>query len=368
MRAGIRQVVILAAGLDSRAYRLDWPAGTTVFEIDQPKVLEYKTSTLDAHGADPRAHRIPVAVDLRDDWPAALTDAGFDSAQPTAWLAEGLLPYLPPDAQDRLFELVTTHSAPGSQIAVEAFSMDLSAQGDQDRIARRERTARMRELYGHRHRRGHPDLRRRRPGRRRGLAFGSRLARRRRTERGRDDPPGSAGARLPSRRDRLERAAACRACTGEPMSSLRTHDDTWDIASSVGTTAVMVAAARAAETKRDDAADHATPTPRSSSRRRAPAPGTACSTRASSKRPRPSIRRSPRSSTHMGNYQAVRTHFFDEHLHRRRRCGHPPDRHPGLRPRFPRLPAELARRHDGLRDRPAEGARVQGRDAWPNTM
>ena len=148
MRAGIRQVVILAAGLDSRAYRLDWPAGTTVFEIDQPKVLEYKTSTLDAHGADPRAHRIPVAVDLRDDWPAALIDAGFDSAQPTAWLAEGLLPYLPPDAQDRLFELVTTHSAPGSQIAVEAFSMDLSAQGDQDRIARRERTARMRELSG----------------------------------------------------------------------------------------------------------------------------------------------------------------------------------------------------------------------------
>jgi methyltransferase (TIGR00027 family) len=148
MRAGIRQVVILAAGLDSRAYRLDWPAGTTVFEIDQPKVLEYKTSTLDAHGADPRARRIPVAVDLRDDWPAALIHAGFVSAQPTAWLAEGLLPYLPPDAQDRLFELVTTHSAPGSQMAVEAFSMDLSAQGDQDRIARRERTARMRELSG----------------------------------------------------------------------------------------------------------------------------------------------------------------------------------------------------------------------------
>jgi methyltransferase (TIGR00027 family) len=148
MRTGIRQVVILAAGLDSRAYRLDWPAGTTVFEIDQPKVLEYKTSTLDAHGADPRARRIPVAADLRDDWPVTLKEAGFDPAQPTAWLAEGLLPYLPPDAQDRLFELVTTHSAPGSQIAVEAFSMDLSAQRDQDRIARRERTARMRERSG----------------------------------------------------------------------------------------------------------------------------------------------------------------------------------------------------------------------------
>ena len=148
MRAGIRQVVILAAGLDSRAYRLEWPAGVTVFEIDQPKVLEYKTSTLDAHGALPRARRVPVAVDLRDDWPAALTGAGFDATQPTAWLAEGLLPYLPADAQDRLFALVTEHSAIGSRIAVEAFSMDLSDQAEQDRIARRERSARMRARSG----------------------------------------------------------------------------------------------------------------------------------------------------------------------------------------------------------------------------
>jgi methyltransferase (TIGR00027 family) len=148
VRTGIRQVVILAAGLDSRAYRLQWPAGTTVFEIDQPKVLEYKTSTLNAHGAQPRARRVPVAVDLRNDWSAALADAGFDAAQPTAWLAEGLLPYLPSDASDRLFELVTAHSAAGSQIAVEAFSMDLTAQAEHERIARRERSARMRELSG----------------------------------------------------------------------------------------------------------------------------------------------------------------------------------------------------------------------------
>ncbi len=124
------------------------PSGTTVFEIDQPKVLEYKTSTLDAHGAQPRAHRVPVAVDLRDDWPTALIDAGFDDSLPTAWLAEGLLPYLPPDAQDRLFELITAHSAVGSRIAVEAFSMDLSDQAEQERIARRERTARMRARTG----------------------------------------------------------------------------------------------------------------------------------------------------------------------------------------------------------------------------
>jgi methyltransferase (TIGR00027 family) len=122
--AGIRQVVILAAGLDSRAYRLDWPAGTTVYEIDQPQVLDYKADILQQHGAVPSAIRYPVPVDLRDDWPAALTAAGFDRTQPTAWLAEGLLPYLPSDAQDRLFEMVTALSAPDSRIAIEMFGMN----------------------------------------------------------------------------------------------------------------------------------------------------------------------------------------------------------------------------------------------------
>ncbi|OBH18556.1 SAM-dependent methyltransferase [Mycobacterium sp. E1715] len=122
--AGIRQVVILAAGLDSRAYRLDWPHGTAVYEIDQPKVLDYKTGVLQRHGATPTASRRPVPVDLRDDWPAALAAAGFDRTQPTAWLAEGLLPYLPSDAQDRLFEMFTALSAPGSQVAIEAFGMN----------------------------------------------------------------------------------------------------------------------------------------------------------------------------------------------------------------------------------------------------
>jgi methyltransferase (TIGR00027 family) len=148
VRAGTRQVVILAAGLDSRAYRLDWSAGTTVFEIDQPKVLEYKTSTLDAHGAVPKARRVPVAVDLRDDWPSALITAGFDPTQPTAWLAEGLLPYLPGDAQDRLFDLVTEHSATGSMLAVEAFNLHPSQYSEDKRAARRERTAQLRERLG----------------------------------------------------------------------------------------------------------------------------------------------------------------------------------------------------------------------------
>ncbi len=124
--SGIRQVVILAAGLDSRAYRLEWPSGTAVYEIDQPRVLEYKAEILSSHGADPAAVRHAVAVDLRDDWPAALTDAGFDPQRPTAWLAEGLLAYLPSDAQDRLFEMCTALSAPGSQLAVEAFNMKVT--------------------------------------------------------------------------------------------------------------------------------------------------------------------------------------------------------------------------------------------------
>jgi methyltransferase (TIGR00027 family) len=137
---GIRQVVILAAGLDSRAYRLQWAAGTTVYEIDQPKVLEYKTGVLEAHGAVPASQRRPVPVDLRDDWPGALAAAGFDRTQPTAWLAEGLLPYLPSDAQDRLFEQFTALSAPGSCVAIEAFGVNAKANTD--------RWKRMRERLG----------------------------------------------------------------------------------------------------------------------------------------------------------------------------------------------------------------------------
>ncbi|OBG28612.1 class I SAM-dependent methyltransferase [Mycobacterium sp. E3198] len=140
VRAGIRQVVILAAGLDSRAYRLNWPPGTAVYEIDQPKVLEYKTGILEQQGAAPSASRRPVAIDLRDDWPAALTAAGFDRTQPTAWLAEGLLPYLPSDAQDRLFEMFTALSAPGSQVAVEVFGMNSRSNS--------QRWLRMRERLG----------------------------------------------------------------------------------------------------------------------------------------------------------------------------------------------------------------------------
>jgi methyltransferase (TIGR00027 family) len=126
--AGIRQAVILAAGLDTRGYRLPWPAGTVVFEVDQPQVIEFKTTTLDGLGAVPTATRRTVAIDLRDDWPAALREAGFDPTRPTAWIAEGLLVYLPPDAQDRLLDNVTALSAPGSRLATE--HMDMTSMPD----------------------------------------------------------------------------------------------------------------------------------------------------------------------------------------------------------------------------------------------
>ena len=118
-QSGIRQAVILAAGLDSRAYRLDWPAGTVVYEVDMPQVIDFKTNALADLGAEPTAQRRTVAVDLRDDWPAALRASGFDPAAPTVWSAEGLLIYLQPDAQDALFDTITSLSAPGSRLACE---------------------------------------------------------------------------------------------------------------------------------------------------------------------------------------------------------------------------------------------------------
>ncbi len=144
--AGIRQVVILAAGLDSRAYRLDWPDGTVVYEIDLPKVLEYKAETLAGHGATPVAERRPVPVDLRHDWPQALRDAGFDAARPTAWLAEGLLPFLPAAAQEAMFASVDRLSGSGSRVAVEVFGVD--------EAKRREAEEKWQELRARRQARG----------------------------------------------------------------------------------------------------------------------------------------------------------------------------------------------------------------------
>jgi methyltransferase (TIGR00027 family) len=136
--AGIKQAVILASGLDARAYRLQWPAGTVVYEVDQPQVIEFKSRTLADLGAAPTAERRVVAIDLREDWPAALRAAGFDPAQPTAWSAEGLLGYLPPDAQDRLLDTITELSAPGSRLATE--SAPNPEPGDEEKMKERMQT------------------------------------------------------------------------------------------------------------------------------------------------------------------------------------------------------------------------------------
>jgi methyltransferase (TIGR00027 family) len=119
--AGVRQVVILASGLDARAYRLPWAAGTTVYEIDQPQVIEFKTATIAELGSKPTADVRAVPIDLRHDWPAALREAGFDTGRPAAWAAEGLLGFLPSDAQDRLLDNVTALSAAGSRLVAEVF-------------------------------------------------------------------------------------------------------------------------------------------------------------------------------------------------------------------------------------------------------
>lgn len=128
--AGIRQAVIVGSGLDSRAYRLEWAPETVVYEIDQPEVLAFKNVTLGRLGADPKTEVRPVEIDLRQDWPAALRAAGFNPAEPTAWLAEGLMiGYLPGHTQDRMLEQITALSAPGSRLAADYPRNDSASMG-----------------------------------------------------------------------------------------------------------------------------------------------------------------------------------------------------------------------------------------------
>jgi methyltransferase (TIGR00027 family) len=143
--AGIRQAVILASGLDARAYRLDWPKGMTLFEVDQPAVIEFKYTTLAALGAEPRVDVRTVATDLREDWSTALKTAGLDTSKATAWIAEGLFGYLAPKVQDRLLDAVTALSAPGSRLGTEAVPNTANMDPDAARERMREATAKWRE-------------------------------------------------------------------------------------------------------------------------------------------------------------------------------------------------------------------------------
>ncbi|WP_163506374.1 SAM-dependent methyltransferase [Fodinicola acaciae] len=119
LAAGCRQAVLVAAGFDARAFRLDWPADVRVFELDMPQALRFKEQIVERAGVRPRCERVVVPTDLREDWPAALRAAGFDPGTPTAWLAEGLLPYLSVADNDRLIAGITELSAPESQLSVE---------------------------------------------------------------------------------------------------------------------------------------------------------------------------------------------------------------------------------------------------------
>jgi methyltransferase (TIGR00027 family) len=136
-KAGVRQVVIVASGLDARSYRLAWPAGTTVYEIDQPEVIAFKTATLSSLGAAPTTELRTVGIDLREDWPAALQAAGFDPAQPTAWLAEGvLIGFLPPEAEVRLLDSITPLSSEGSRFAADFGTIAGSSEESQEQARR----------------------------------------------------------------------------------------------------------------------------------------------------------------------------------------------------------------------------------------
>lgn len=115
--SGCRQVVLLAAGLDTRAFRLDWPSGLRLFELDMPEVLAFKEPVLAEH--EPQCERMLVPADLRADWPPHLLQAGFSPTTPTAWLTEGLLIYLTATEAANLLQAITNLSAPGSKLAFE---------------------------------------------------------------------------------------------------------------------------------------------------------------------------------------------------------------------------------------------------------
>ncbi|WP_328603293.1 SAM-dependent methyltransferase [Amycolatopsis sp. NBC_00345] len=119
LRSGIRQVVGLGAGLDTRAYRLDWPDGTVVYEVDQPTVISYKKQVLDHVAKAPRCTLRQVLADLGTAWDDGLVEQGFDRSAPTLWFTEGVLFYLPEDLAADVIRRAAALSAPGSRMAAD---------------------------------------------------------------------------------------------------------------------------------------------------------------------------------------------------------------------------------------------------------
>jgi methyltransferase (TIGR00027 family) len=119
---GVRQVVLLAAGLDTRAFRLPWPAAVRLFELDQASVLSYKETILQDAGASPNCERRTVPIDLRDDWASRLLELGYDPAAPAVWIAEGLLFYLSDAAVAQLLGTAAGLASPGSALGAETMS------------------------------------------------------------------------------------------------------------------------------------------------------------------------------------------------------------------------------------------------------
>ncbi|MBV8932623.1 MAG: SAM-dependent methyltransferase [Kutzneria sp.] len=117
--AGCRQIVVLGAGLDTRAFRLPWPAGVRLFEVDLPAVLDFKDTVLARVYATPGCARATVAADLSQDWIDALRRAGFRPDQATGWLAEGVLPYLEATDAQHVVQKLHSMSARGSRLALE---------------------------------------------------------------------------------------------------------------------------------------------------------------------------------------------------------------------------------------------------------
>jgi methyltransferase (TIGR00027 family) len=125
-RSGCRQVVVPAAGLDGRGFRLPWPEGTRLYELDIPEVLAFKRRALTGADVKPTCPRVEIPVDLRSDWPRPLRAAGFDPSQPTAWVVEGLMVYMDDPDNDRLLERIARLSAPGSHMFSDHMQVDLA--------------------------------------------------------------------------------------------------------------------------------------------------------------------------------------------------------------------------------------------------